>query len=457
MNVMKPEDQSERLRLAVIDDESIACRAIQRGLAQNCYEIETFGDGESFLNRMQEVLFDLVICDLRLPAISGLDVLKEIKNRHPRTEVIVVTGYGSVDTAVDAIRAGAFHYLAKPLNIAELRSLAERALEKVKLIREKEQLKKALFSQSRQQYLIGHSPAIQQVLGLVKKVCSLNCNVLILGESGTGKELVARALHFLGERREHPFICFNCGGFTEELIANELFGHEKGAFTGAFDTKIGLLEAAHQGTIFLDEIGAMPHSMQVKLLRFVQERSLIRVGGIKPIPVDVRLIAAGNRDLKAAVDKKQFREDLYYRLNVVLIDLPPLRARKDDIPLLIRHFLKKYSRQFGKAVSVLEPEALEILLQYPFPGNVRELENIIERAVALTDRVTLGPQDLPGDLQQLSISSLESNDWPSLEEKEKEYIQRVLIKTGSRKAAAAEILQIPRTTLWRKMKRLGLD
>ena len=454
---MKQEEQSERLRLAIIDDESIACRAIQRGLGQNCYEIETFGDGESFLNRMREVLFDLVICDLRLPGISGLEVLKEIKTRHAQTEVIVMTGYGSVDIAVEAIRAGAFHYLAKPVKIAELRSLTERALEKVKLIREKELLKKALFSQSRQQYLIGHSPAMQQVLGLVKKVCSLNCNVLILGESGTGKELVARALHFLGVRREHPFICFNCGGFTEELIANELFGHEKGAFTGAFDTKIGLLEAAHKGTIFLDEIGAMPLSMQVKLLRFVQERSLIRVGGIKPIPLDVRLIAAGNQDLKAAVEKKQFREDLYYRLNVVLIDLPPLRARKDDIPLLIRHFLNKYSQQFGKSVSELESEALEILLRYPFPGNVRELENIIERAVALTDRSALGPRDLPGDLQQLCISSLESDKWPALEEKEKEYIQRVLIKTGRRKAAAAEILKIPRTTLWRKMKRWGLD
>ena len=454
---MKQEDQTERLRVAIIDDESIACRAIQRGLEQNRYEIETFGDGESFLNRMREDFFDLVLCDLRLPAISGLDVLKEVKTRHPQTEVIVMTGYGSVDIAVEAIRAGAFHYLAKPVKIAELRSLAERALEKVKLIREKEQLKKALFSQSRQQYLIGHSAAIQQVLGLVKKVCSLNCNVLILGESGTGKELVARALHFLGVRREHPFICFNCGGFTEELIANELFGHEKGAFTGAFDTKIGLLEAAHRGTIFLDEIGAMPLSMQVKLLRFVQEHSLIRVGGIKPIPLDVRLIAAGNQDLKVAVEKKHFREDLYYRLNVVLIDLPPLRARKDDIPLLIRHFLNKYSRQFGKAVSEVEPEALEILMQYPFPGNVRELENIIERAVALTDRPALGPRDLPGDLQQLSISRLESDTWPTLEEKEREYIQRVLIKTGRHKAAAAEILKIPRTTLWRKMKRLGLD
>ena len=454
---MTNEDRSERLRIAVIDDEAIARRAICRILGKDGYEIETFSDGESFLKRFQEGIFDLAICDFKLPALNGLDVLKEVKARQPLTEVILMTGYGSVETAIEAIRAGAFHYLSKPLKIAELRSLVDRALEKVRLIREKELLKKALFSRSRQQYLIGHSPAIQQVLGLVKKVCSLNCNVLVLGESGTGKELVARALHFLGVRRDHPFICFNCGGFTEELIANELFGHEKGAFTGAFDTKVGLLEAAHKGTIFLDEIGAMPPSMQVKLLRFVQERSLIRVGGIKPIPLDVRLVAAGNQDLKTAVDKKLFREDLFYRLNVVLIDLPPLRARRDDIPLLIHYFLNKYNRQFGKAVSEVAPEALEILLQYPFPGNVRELENIIERAVALTDRTALGPRDLPADLQQLSISGLETDAWPSLEEKEKEYIQRVLIKTGRRKAVAAEILKIPRTTLWRKMKRLGLD
>jgi two-component system, NtrC family, response regulator AtoC len=453
---MKQKNQTERARVAIIDDEPIACRQIQQGLGQNRCDTEIFGDGESALKRMRSVFFDLVLCDFRLPGINGLDVLKEVKTRHPLTEVIIMTGYGSVDTTIEAIRTGAFHYLAKPVKMAELRSLTARALEKVSLTQEKERLKKALFSQSRQQYLIGHSPAIQKVLSLIKKVCSLNCNVLIQGESGTGKELVARALHFLGNRREHPFICFNCGGFTEELIANELFGHEKGAFTGAVDTKIGLLEAAQRGTIFLDEISAMPISMQVKLLRFVQERTLIRVGGIKPIPLDVRLIAASNQDLKAAVVEGRFREDLYYRLNVVLIDLPPLQDRKDDIPLLIRHFLNKYNRQFGKAVSEVEQEALEILLQYPFPGNVRELENIIERAVALTDQAAIGLRDLPGDLQQLSISSLESGHWPPLEEKEKEYIQRVLIKTGGRKEAAAEILKIPRTTLWRKMKRLGL-
>jgi len=453
---MKAKDQTERPRIAVVDDEPIACRQIKRGLGQNRYTIETFGDGESVLKRMGAVFFELVICDLRLPGLSGLEVLREAKNRHPQTEIIVMTGYGSVDTAVEAIHGGAFHYIAKPIKIAELRSLAERALEKVKLVREKERLTKALFSQSRQQYLIGHSPAMQQVMELVKKVCSLNCNVLIQGESGTGKELAARALHFLGVRRERPFVSFNCGGFAEDLIANELFGHERGAFTGAVDTKIGLLEAAHRGTIFLDEIGAMPPSMQVKLLRFVQERSLNRVGGIKPIPLDVRLIAASNQDLKAAVAGGHFREDLFYRLNVVLIGLPPLRDRKDDIPLLVQHFLKRYSLQFGKAVSAVEPEAIEILQRYPFPGNVRELENIIERAVALTNREIIGPRDFPEDLQQLSISSIESGHWPTLAQREKEYIQRVLIRTGGGKTAAAEILKIPRTTLWRKMKRLGL-
>ncbi len=454
---MNQDNQTKHPRVAIIDDEPIACREIRRGLERNRYDIETFGDGESGLNRMGIVPFDLVLCDLRLPTISGLNTLKAIKERYPETEVIVMTGYGSVDTAVDAIQAGAFYYITKPLKRDELRFLASRALEKVKLIREKEVLKKALLSQSSQQYFIGNSRAMQEVFGLVKKVSSLICNVLIQGESGTGKELVARALHFHGVRKDCPFISFNCGGFTEELIANELFGHEKGAFTGAVDTKVGLLEAAHSGTIFLDEIGAMPPSMQVKLLRFVQERTLIRVGGVKSIPLDVRLIAASNQDLKVTVKKRQFREDLYYRLNVVVIELPPLRNRKDDIPLLIQHFLDKYSQQFGKSVLKVAPEALEIMMQYPFPGNVRELENIIERAVALTDKAVVSPRDLPDDLQKPSIGVLKSAQWPSLEEKEKEYIHRVLTRTNYHKLSAARVLKIPRTTLWRKMKRLGLE
>jgi DNA-binding NtrC family response regulator len=404
---------------------------------------------------LEQIPFDLVLCDLMLPDYSGLDVLKIIKERFPRTEVIINTGFGSVDSAIEAIRAGAFHYVTKPVKMAELRALTARALEKVCLVKEKEALKNALYSQSRHPNIIGKSLPMQAVFGLIDKVSPLMCNVLIEGESGTGKELVARAIHLQGPRRDSPFMSFNCGGFTEELIANEIFGHEKGAFTGATNKKIGLLEAAHKGTIFLDEIGEMPVSMQVKLLRFLQERTLLRVGGINPIPVDVRIIAASNQNLEEAVKKKTFREDLYYRLNVVRITLPLLRDRKDDIPLLVEHFLDKYKRAFNKKINGLMPETLEILLNHPFHGNVRELENLIERAVALTDEPNIRPHDLPPDLQRHSNGR--PDVWPSLEEKEQEYIRQVLIKTNYKKGLAAEILKIPRTTLWRKMKQLGLS
>jgi transcriptional regulator with PAS, ATPase and Fis domain len=296
-----------------------------------------------------------------------------------------------------------------------------------------------------------------EVFRLVEKVAPLDCNVLIQGESGTGKEMVAKALHEKSPRHQKPYVSFNCGGFAEELITNELFGHEKGACTGATGTKLGLLEAAHEGSIFLDEIGEMPMSMQVKLLRFVEERTLFRVGGSKPLPVNVRLIAASNRDLKEMVKHQSFREDLFYRLNVVLIPLPPLRARKDDIPLLTHHFLQKYSRAFCKEVNRVSPEVLEILSQYPFPGNVRELENIMERAVALTDEPEISIRDLPSDLRELSMVSLDLPENVTLEEKEKTYIREVLLKTRHRKTLAAEILGIPRTTLWRKMKQYGIE
>ncbi len=454
---MQPCDEFEQARIAVIDDEAVACREIRRAMEKAGCRVETFSDGESALKKMAHTPFDLVLCDLRLPGMDGLEVLEAVKARAPETEVILMTAYSSIDTAVRAIRSGAFHYATKPLNMKELCNLSMRAMEKVRLTREKEALERALFPRHHQMELIGHSRQMQEIHGLIRKVSHLNCNVLIQGQSGTGKELVARALHFQGLRRDNPFISFNCGSFTEELCANELFGHERGAFTGANETQIGLIESAHRGTIFLDEIGAMPMAMQVKLLRFVQERTLIRVGGVKPIPVDVRLIAASNQDLKEAVEKKKFRQDLYYRLNVVVISLPPLRERKTDIPLLIRHFLSKYNRVFGKRIRGVDPEAMEILVHYPFPGNVRELENIIERAVALGDHETIRSTDLPPDLQKLSISSADIDDWPSLEEKEREYIRQVLLKTRHHKTAAAEILKIPRTTLWRKIKRYGLE
>ncbi|MFZ0243842.1 MAG: sigma-54 dependent transcriptional regulator [Desulfobacterales bacterium] len=446
----------ERFRIAVIDDEPIVGREVKRGLSKLPYVVETFSDGESALRRLERVSFDLFLCDLRLPGLSGLEVLKAVRRRSPWAEVILITAYSSVDSAIDAIRAGAFHYVTKPVKMADLRLLVRRALDKVMLVKETEALKEALFHQKRPAAIIGNSKAMLEVFRLIDKVAPLDCNVLVCGESGTGKEMVARALHQRGTRKNQPFVSFNCGGFTEELITNELFGHEKGAFTGATETKVGLLEAADKGTIFLDEISEMPLSMQVKLLRFVEERSFLRVGGVKPISVDVRLIAASNRDLKEMVGGGGFREDLYYRLNVVMIPLPPLRARSDDIPVLIRHFLDKYSKAFGKEIAGVGPEVLEILSRYPFPGNVRELENIIERAVALTDETELSARDLPSDLRELSISSLDPQACLSLEEKEKQYIKEVLIRTNHNKSLAADILGLPRTTLWRKLKRYRL-
>ena len=450
-------EATHRFRIAVIDDEPIVGREVKRGLSKEPYEVEIFIDGESALKRFQQVEFDVVLCDLKLPGMSGLDILKSVRNRSPRSEVILITGYGSVDSAIEAIRAGAFHYVTKPIKIAELKLLVSRALDKVLLVRETQALKEALFSQNQPLQIVGNSPHMTEVFRLIEKVAPLDCNVLIYGESGTGKEMIARALHEKSPRHRKPYVSFNCGGFTEELITNELFGHEKGAFTGATETKIGLLEAAHRGSIFLDEIGEMPMSMQVKLLRFVEERTLFRVGGSKPLPVNVRLIAASNRDLKEMVKHQSFREDLYYRLNVVLISLPPLRARKDDIPLLTHHFLQKYSRAFCKEVNDISPEVLEVLSQYPFPGNVRELENIIERAVALTDDAEISIRDLPSDLRELSMISLDTPENVTLEEKERSYIQEVLTKTNHRKNLAAEILGLPRTTLWRKMKHFGLE
>ncbi|MCK5196632.1 MAG: sigma-54-dependent Fis family transcriptional regulator, partial [Desulfobulbaceae bacterium] len=398
---VRGKDDKGQPRVAVVDDEAIVCREIKRGLEKDRYLVETFLAGEPALNRLSQIPFDLVLCDLMLRDQSGLEVLKTIKDRFPQTEVIIITGYSSIDTAIEAIQAGAFHYVTKPVKMNEIRALAARAIEKVCLVNEKEALKKALDSQSRHPRIIGQSPLMQEVFHLIDKVASLLCNVLIHGESGTGKEMVAQAIHFQGPRRDRPFMSFNCGGFTEELIANELFGHEKGAFTGAAGTKIGLLEAAHMGTVFLDEISAMPTSMQVKLLRFIQERTLLRVGGVKPIQVDARIIAASNQDLAEAVTNKTFREDLFYRLNVVCITLPPLRDRKEDIPLLVRHFMDKYTQAFSKEVKGLAPNTMEVLLNYPFPGNVRELENLIERAVALTDESIISPHDLPPDLQRL--------------------------------------------------------
>ncbi|NDY55212.1 sigma-54-dependent Fis family transcriptional regulator [Desulfovibrio sulfodismutans] len=444
-------------RIAIVDDEATARKRLCEALSRDGYEARGFPDAESFLDAASEASFDGVLLDLRLPGMDGLQALKRIKAMGTETEVIMITGFGDLETAITAIKLGAFHYLQKPLKLAEVRSLVRAALGKVGMARENRLLRQALRVESGLESMVGASSAMREVFELIRRIAPVSCNVLIQGASGTGKALVARALHRLSPRRERAFVSFNCGGFTEELIASELFGHEKGAFTGAVATRIGLLESGGGGTVFLDEIGEMPLTMQVNLLHVIQERRILRVGGTKPIDLDIRIIAATNRDLKLEVDKGLFREDLYYRLNVVNIVLPRLSERKEDIPLLARHFLDKYSLLFHKTVRDIDPQAMQLLMNYGFPGNVRELENIIERTVALCDAKTITVADLPRDLQQMDFASVEGERLATLEEIERRHITRVLDRTGGSKGLTAQILGIPRTTLWRKLKYFKLE
>jgi transcriptional regulator with PAS, ATPase and Fis domain len=339
----------------------------------------------------------------------------------------------------------------------EIRALAKGAIEKLMLREENVRLREALKGEEQLSAIVGNSPPIQSLFSMIQKVAPVDCNVLLQGASGTGKALVARAIHQLSPRKSRPFVSFNCGGFTEELISSELFGYEKGSFTGATVSKVGLLESCSGGTVFLDEVGEMPFSMQVKLLHVLQEKCILRVGGIRPIDLDLRIIAATNRDLKHEVASGNFREDLFFRLNVVTIQLPQLKERKEDIPLLVKHFIKKYSLAFHKPVVDIQSQALQLLINYSYPGNVRELENIIERAVALTDIDHIRVPDLPEDLQQLELDIIQGEGLLSLDEIEKRHIARVLEKTGYNKSLTAQILNIPRTTLWRKMKEYKLQ
>jgi two-component system response regulator AtoC len=445
-----------RLRIAVIDDEITVCRRLKPALEKDGYAVESFQKAGPFWRRMVQDPFNIIFLDLKLPDVNGMDVLARIKKRYDNVEVIIITGYGSIDSAISAIKKGAYHYVTKPFKLDEIRLLARSAKEKIGLREENRRLRETVNGQEVLKGFIGTSSAMQEIFAMIKKVAIVNCNVLLQGESGTGKELVARSIHRLSPRKNRPFISFNCGGFTEELICNELFGHEKGAFTGAAVTKIGLIESADAGTLFLDEIGEMPPSMQVKLLHVIQEKQILRVGGNTPVNLDIRLIAASNKDIKKATAEGSFREDLFYRLNVVTLRLPRLHERKDDIPMLISYFIEKYRRPFEKKIRGISHHALEILMHYNFPGNVRELENIIQRSVALAESDVIRINDLPPDLQKLEFNTLEGEGLLALEEMEKLHIAKVLDKTDYNKSLSSKILNLPRTTLWRKMKKYGL-
>ncbi|MEW6387679.1 MAG: sigma-54 dependent transcriptional regulator [Thermodesulfobacteriota bacterium] len=448
----------KKARILIVEDELIARENLDHVLTKEGYDTVAVESGLRAFQELEKADFDLVITDLRMQQVDGLQVLERTKEVAPDTEVIMITGYATVSTAVEAMQKGAYHYLAKPYKIEEVRILVKKALEKRFLKQEVTELKKQVELHQGVPLIIGKSPKIVELKKTVQQIAPTDCNVLILGETGTGKELVAKAIHHLSPRAEKRFLAINCGAFSEELLANELFGHEKEAFTGARGVKKGLLEVAPGGTILLDEIGDMPLSMQVKLLRVLQDKTLIRVGGTTEIPVDIRLIAATNKDLKKEVEHGTFRQDLYYRLNVVTLSVPPLAERRDDIPLLCQHFLEKFTEAQGKQITAISPEVMEILMSYEFPGNIRELENIIERAVTLSAGPTIEVEHLSPDMQQrlFQVQRRQKRDFLTLEENEKDYITWVLSQVNGNKTRAAEIMGIDRVSLWRKMKRYDL-
>jgi len=446
-------------RILIVDDEAIARENLEHILRKDGYDVATADSGISALKKLSNTGFDLVMTDLKMKQVDGMEVLARTKEQYPDTEVVMLTAYATVATAIEAMQKGAYHYIPKPYKIDEVRMITKRALEKKALKDELRVLKRDYHRRVGIPFIIGKSRKMQELVALVGQIAPTDCNVLIFGETGTGKELFARAIHYQSGRAEERFLAFNCGAFTEELLANELFGHEKDAFTGATSTKIGLLEAANKGTIFLDEIGDMPASMQVKLLRVIEEKSLLRVGGTQPIKVDIRIVAATNKDLNKEVETDGFRKDLFYRLNVVSLFLPPLAERRDDVPLLAHHFLARYAEAQGKSIKGFSGEAIEVLMNYEYPGNIRELENIVERAVVLCNQEEILAKHLPQELGQYSLKVYRqsSQRFPTLEENEVEYVGWVLKQVDGNKTRAAEILGIDRVSLWRKLKRWGLD
>ncbi|MFP5418193.1 MAG: sigma-54-dependent transcriptional regulator [Gammaproteobacteria bacterium] len=446
--------------ILLIDDEAIALSNLRHVFEREGYRVTACRTGEAGLAAMQATSFDLVLTDLRMPGIDGMEVLAHIRATTPEVPVIMITGHATLDSAVDAMKAGAYHYIAKPFRLAEAREVVRGALEVRRIKRENSELKLRIEQMSNQTTIITQDLGMQQLLETARQIAGTDCSVVIHGESGTGKELLARFVHQQSQRARGPFVAFNCGALHEELAASELFGHEKGAFTGAQATRIGLFEAAQGGTLFLDEVAELPLSMQIKLLRVLQERELLRVGSVSPVKIDVRVVAASNRDLKAAVEDGRMRNDLYFRLNVVTLTLPPLRERRDDIPLLAYYLLRKYAAMMDRNVQEITPEAMQRLADYDYPGNIRELSNFIERGVALAQGDTLGIEHLPQSLGALTVRVFKPQMAATpvtLESQEAEHIRHVLKLAEGNRTQAAKLLGIDRVSLWRKLKKLGID
>jgi two-component system response regulator HydG len=448
--------------ILVVDDDSAHRIMLKTLITGWGYDVSEADDGSSAINLVKERPFDLILMDIRMIKISGLEALSEIKSFNPAIPVIIMTAYSSVETAVEALKNGAYDYLTKPLDFDELRLTMERAMEHVQLKEENRRLRETLGARFDRQNIIGRSQAMTSLLETVAQVATSEATVLITGDSGTGKELIAGAIHYNSNRKDGPFVKMNCAAVTETLLESELFGHEKGSFTGATRRKEGKFVQADEGSLFLDEIGEMSMAMQVKLLRALQEREITRVGGEEVIKVDVRVIAATNRDLKKAILDGDFREDLFYRLNVVTLDVPPLKDRREDIPLLAQHFLEVFSEKNNKKIKGITPQAMDRLLKYEWPGNVRELINAIERAVVLTRSEYLDGPDLPitiGDdveMEPLIASSAINPANLPLEEVEKATVLQTLESAGGNKSEAARRLGITRKTLHKKLKKYGV-
>ena len=443
----------EQLPILFVDDDQQILEVVATYLTRNQYKVDTVDNGLVALEKIKQVEYAVVFTDLIMPDISGLDLLKTVKETSPSTEVIIITGYGTIESAIEALKCGGYDYLQKPINLERLKILIERIAEKRKLQLENVLYKRRLKDRFNYDQLVGKSPKMQGIYEIIDRISTGSPTVLIQGESGTGKELVANVIHQNSVRRDRPFIPVNCGAITEGLLESELFGHVKGSFTGAIKDSIGLFKAADGGTIFLDEIAEVPPSLQVKLLRALQERKIRPVGSTRESDVDVRVIAATNKNLEEAISNKSFRQDLYYRLNVIWVQMPPLREIRDDIPHLTAHFIRKFSKESHRQVTRVSPEAMNLLMEYDWPGNVRQLENIIERAFALGSGEIIEVNDLPPEIRgtQQSISSDVNN--LNIADNEKILIEKALHRTNGNKAEAAKLLGVNITTVYRKMEK----
>ena len=457
--------KQDNASILVADDDPGLLQGLKEILEAEGYQVATATDGEQGFLLIKEQAFDLVLSDLAMPGLDGIELLKHLKREQPECPCIIITGYGTITNAVTAMRQGAYDYFTKPVDATELRLVVARALEHRRLKWENRHLKKQLQKRFGFANMVGNSEPMVRVFDLIRKVADSDSSVLILGESGTGKELIAHAIHYNSPRAEGPLIPVNCAAIPEELLESELFGHERGAFTHAVRTRIGRFEQANGGTIFLDEISEMSPGLQVKILRVLQNHTFERIGGVKTILVDIRVIAATNRNLEELVSQNKFREDLFYRLNVIPIRVPPLRERNTDIPLLLHHFLELFSRTKKKPLRRLSPTVLEMLCQYPWPGNVRELENLMERLVILAEGEVIEVTDLPEKFQRRISPPLEkSEDFPkrgvhfndAVQSFERNLILKALRQSNWVKSQAAKLLHINRTTLLEKMKKQNI-